>query len=158
MRIRTILALAVMGLLLGGCATLGPKFTPETTAQPDRAAVYIYRPGSFGAAVHPHVTANGVPLAELQPNGYFLYHAAPGELELTAKTEATSSVTLDVKAGETYYVKGSIGIGFFVGHPHLVIVSKDVGEKEIVECKLVPGTIPTAEEVAKGPPPAPAKK
>jgi Protein of unknown function (DUF2846) len=158
MRIATILALASISLLFGGCATLGPKFTPDTTAQPNRATVYVYRTGSMGAAIHPQVIANGVPLAELQPQGYFVYHAAPGELELAQKTEATTSVTLDVKAGETYYVKGSIGIGFFVGHPHLVIVTNDVGAKEIVECKLIPGTIPTAEEVAKGPPLAPAKK
>jgi hypothetical protein len=157
MRIRTILTLAGIGLLLGGCAS-GPKFTPDTAAHSDRATVYVYRPGSFGAAVRPNVMTNGVSLGEMQAQGYFVYHAAPGELELTVKTEATSSVTLDVKAGQTYYVKGSVGMGFFVGHPHLVIVSNDVGEKEITECKLVPGTVPTAEEVAKGPPPAPAKK
>jgi hypothetical protein len=156
MRTRTMLALAAISLLLGACAG-GPKFTPDTAAQSDRATVYIYRPGSFGAAVRPNVNANGVPLAEMQAQGYFVYHAAPGELELTAKTEASSSVTLDIKAGQTYYVKGSVGMGFFVGHPHLVIVSNDVGAKEIAECKLVPGTIPTAEEVAKGPPPPPAK-
>jgi hypothetical protein len=154
---RTLLTLAVIGLLLGGCAS-GPRFTPDTAGRPDRGTVYVYRPGAFGAAVRPNVTANGVVLGELQAQGYFVYHAAPGELELTAKTEATSSVTVDVKGGQTYYVKGSIGMGFFVGHPHLVIVSNDVGEKEIVECKLVPGTVPTAEDVAKGPPPAPPKK
>ena len=157
MRIRTILALAGIGLLLGGCAS-GPRFTPDTTVPANRAAVYVYRPGTLGAAVQPNVTANGVPLAPLKPQGYFVYHAAPGELELTAHTEATSSVTLDIKAGETYYVKGSIGMGFFVGHPHLLIVSNDVGAKEIGECKLVEGLNPTAEEVAKGPPPAPPKK
>lgn len=112
----------------------------------------------MGAAIQPHVTANGVPLAPLKPQGYFVYHAAPGELELAAKTESTTSVTLDIKVGESYYVKGSIGMGFFVGHPHLVIVSNDVGAKEITECKLVLGPIPTAEEVARGPPPAPPNK
>ena len=157
MHIRTILALAGIGLLLGGCAS-GPKFTPDTTVPANRAAVYVYRPGTLGAAVQPNVTANGVPLAALKPQGYFVYHAAPGELELTAHTEAKSSVTLDIKAGETYYVKGSIGMGFFVGHPHLLIVSNDVGAKEIGECKLVEGLIPTAEEVAKGPPPPTPKK
>jgi len=157
MRIRTLLALAGIGLLLGGCAS-GPKFTPDTAVPSNRAAVYVYRPGSLGAAVQPHVTANGVPLAALKPQGYFVYHAAPGELEMAAHTESTSSVTLDIKAGETYYVKGSIGMGFFVGHPHLVIVSNDVGAKEITECKLVEGPIPTAEDVAKGPAPAAATK
>ncbi|HEY2591733.1 MAG TPA: DUF2846 domain-containing protein [Steroidobacteraceae bacterium] len=118
----------------------------------NRAAVYLYRPGSLGAALSPNVVANGVVLAPLPVHGYFVYDAAPGELTLTQHTEATTSVTLDVKTGETYYVKGSMGMGFFVGHPHLVIVSKDVAESEIKDCKLVPGTIPSAETVAAGPP------
>jgi hypothetical protein len=96
-------------------------------------------------------------LASLPAHGYFVYYAAPGELTLAQHTEASTSVTLDVKAGETYYAKGSMGMGFFVGHPHLLIVSKDAGESEIKDCKLAPGTIPSAETVAAGPP-APAGK
>lgn len=37
-----------------------------------------------------------------------------------------------------YYVKGTVGFGIFVGRPYLVSVSKEVGEKEIAGCKLVP--------------------
>lgn len=44
-------------------------------------------------------------------------------------------------------------MGFMVGHPHLVLVSNEVGEREIRECKLLPGVVPTAEAVAAGPPP-----
>ena len=155
--IRTLSLLATLGLLLSGCATLGAKYTPDTNVPANRAAVYLYRPGSIGAAISPNVVANGVTLAELPAHGYFVYYAAPGELTLTQHTEATTSVTLDVKASETYYVKGSMGMGFFVGHPHLVVVSKDVGESEIKDCKLVPATIPSAEVVAAGPP-TPAQK
>lgn len=156
-RIGSMLLLVSVGLLLSGCATLGPKYTPATAVPANRAAVYVYRPGALGAALSPNVQANGVPLADLPAHGYFVYYAAPGELTLTQHTEATTSVTLDVKTGDTYYVKGSVGMGFFVGHPHLVIVSKDVAEQEIKDCKLVPGSIPTAEIVAAGPP-APAAK
>ena len=157
LRAQTIPVLASLCLLFSGCTTLGAKYTPETAVPTNRAAVYVYRPGSLGAAISPNVQANGVPLSDLPAHGYFVYDAAPGELTLTAHTEATTSVTLDVKAGETYYVKGSLGMGFFVGHPHLVVVTKDVGEAEIKDCKLVPGTIPTAETVAAGPPPAASK-
>jgi hypothetical protein len=48
-------------------------------------------------------------------------------------------VTIDAKAGQTYYIKGTVGVGVFIGHPHLVVVSGDVGAKEIAACKLVPG-------------------
>jgi hypothetical protein len=156
-RIRTLSLLATLGLLLSGCATLGAKYTADMNVPANRAAVYLYRPGSLGAAINPDVVANGVTLAGLPAHGYFVYYAAPGELTLTQHTEASTSVTLDVKAGETYYVKGSMGMGFFVGHPHLVIVSKDVAESEIKDCKLVPSPIPSAETVAAGPPPAASK-
>ena len=53
----------------------------------------------------------------LDCRGYFPYYADPGELEFWAKTESTSSVTVDVKAGDTAYVRGSVGVGFFVGRP-----------------------------------------
>lgn len=108
----------------------------------------------MGAAIAPTVTANKVPVLTLPPGGYFAIRALPGELTLEQHTEATTSVTLDVKAGETYYVRGSIGMGFFVGHPHLVVVSKSEGESEIKVCKAVPGTVPTAEVIAAGVPPA----
>ena len=152
-RMRSLSLFATLSLLLSGCTTLGAKYTPDANIPANRAAVYVYRPGMIGAALSPDVVANGVTLASLPAHGYFVYYATPGELTLTQRTEASTSVTLDVKAGETYYVQGSIRLGFFVGHPHLAIVSKDVGESEIKECKLVPGTIPTAETVAAGPPP-----
>jgi hypothetical protein len=127
-------------LLLTGCATLGPVYTPEQALPADKGTVYIYRDAKFvGGAISFTVSANGAPLAKLSAGSYFVYHPAPGEVEFTAQTEAKTSVTADIKAGEAYYIKGSIGIGVFVGHPHLVLVSKDVGEKEITGCKLVPG-------------------
>lgn len=59
-------------------------------------------------------------------------------MELWARTESESAVTVDVKAGEVYYVKGEVGVGFFVGRPHLRVVPREKGEKEIAECTLIP--------------------
>ncbi len=151
-----ILSLLAVALALGGCATLGAPFAPDSQLPADRADVYLYRTSAMGAAITPTVYANKVPLLSLPPGGYFVYRALPGELTLEQHTEATTSVTLDVKAGETYYVKGTVGMGFFVGHPHLVIVPKEEGEGEVRQCKLVPGEVATAEVVAAGP--LPAKK
>jgi hypothetical protein len=151
------LALFTATLAISGCATLGAPFAPDSQPPSDRADVYVYRISAMGAAIAPTVTANKVPLLTLPPNGYFVYRALPGELTLEQHTESHTSVTLDIKAGETYYVKGSVGMGVFVGHPHLVVVPKEEGEREIRQCKLVPGTVPTAELVAAGPPPATKK-
>jgi hypothetical protein len=153
-KLTSTLALLAAELALGGCATLGAPFAADTQVPADRADVYVYRTSAMGAAIAPTVYANEVPLLTLPPSGYFVYRALPGELTLEQHTEATTSVTLDVKAGETYYVKGSVGMGFFVGHPHLVIVPKEEGENEVRSCKLIPGEVPTAELVAAGPTPA----
>ena len=65
------------------------------------------------------VRANGADIAKLPAKGYFVYSAMPGEVEFSAQTEAKTSVTIDAKAGETYFVKGTVGLGVFVGHPAL---------------------------------------
>jgi Protein of unknown function (DUF2846) len=148
-RAQMIFPLLILSLAVSGCATLGSAYTPEPAAQTDKATVYVYRsPGFVGGALSPTINANGVPLQDLPAGGYFVYHAAPGELEFSAKTEARTSVTVDAKAGQVYYVKGSIGVGVLVGHPHLVLVANDVGEREIAACKLAPATAPTAQAAA----------
>lgn len=77
-RIRTLSLLATLGLSLSGCATLGAKYTADTNVPTNRAAVYVYRPGSIGAAISPDVVTNGVTLAALPAHGYFVYYAARG--------------------------------------------------------------------------------
>ena len=145
------LALLTVALALSGCATLGAPFAPGHQGPTDRADVYVYRTSAMGAPIAPTVHANKVPLLGLPPSGYFVYRALPGELTLEQHNEATTSVTFDVKAGETYYVKGSVGTGFLFGHPHLVIVAKEDGEREVRECKLISGVVPTVDVVEAGP-------
>lgn len=133
------LAVGAMTTLMSGCATLGSAYTPDSNAPKDKGTVYVYRPKAFGGGgISYTVSANGTEVSSLPSGGYFVYYAAPGETEFSAKTEAKTSVTLDVKPGQTYYVQGTIGMGVFVGHPHLTQVGNDVGAKEIVSCKLVP--------------------
>jgi hypothetical protein len=137
--ITKIAALCLIVLLIPGCATLGPNYQKVDKIPEGMGLVYIYRPNSFwGGGVSYYVNTGQTVITTLHSGGYYPYFAKPGELELWARTEAKTAVTLDVKAGETHYVKGTIGIGVVVGHPHLILVSKDVGEAEIAECKLEP--------------------
>ncbi len=46
-------------------------------------------------------------------------------------------VVFDVHAGPRAYVRGSIGVGFFVGRPSLEVVDHTTGEREIRTCKLL---------------------
>jgi hypothetical protein len=48
----------------------------------------------------------------------------------------TYSITLDAKAGQRYYLKGSVPPGFSPT-PSLVLVSPEVGAQEIANYKLI---------------------
>jgi hypothetical protein len=152
-----LIGMSLAALLLPACApTLGPKYVKPDKVLDNVGVVYIYRPSKgIGGGVSYDVKANGKTITTLYNGGYYPYFANPGELEISATTESTSSVTLDVKPAQSYYVKGWVGIGFFIGRPHLLIVEKDVAEKEIVECKLIPEL---KEEDKENPKPAEEKK
>ena len=127
--------LLVLISLLAGCAS-GLPFKSVTEIPQGKGLVYIYRPASVvGSAISYDIFTGNEKIGRLLPGGYLTYFATPGELELWGKTEAKGSITLDVKADQIQYVKGSLSVGFFVGRPVLMTVEPEVGQQEIAECK-----------------------
>ena len=137
--VRTLILAASVMLMTGCAATLGPQFESVTAVPSGKALIYIYRTPKFvGSAVGFDIHHGDKVITHLASGGYYPYITDPGTVELWAKTEAKSSVTLHVRAGETRYVKGEVGVGFFVGRPKLEVVGNIIGAKEITECKLIP--------------------
>jgi len=154
-------------LLLAGCATHGSGFQPVAKIPRGMAVIYIYRTPEFaGEALSYDVKANDKVVTTLRSGGYYPYVVRPGLLELWARTAsrqssyrhttppperanpdllrlkaiddaAKSAVTLDVKAGQVYYVKGEAGVRYFVGRPRLQVVSPEQGAGEIRQCTLI---------------------
>ena len=63
----------------------------------------------------------------------------PGVIEIWAKTESKTSVSIEVEAGGEYYVRCGVSVGFFVGHPSFDLVPASVGNmeyKSLPICKL----------------------
>ena len=130
--------LLLLFLLMTGCASLGPVYSKADKIPDNVGLVYFYRPSSFfGGGVSYDIKEGDAVITTLCSGGYYPYFSAPGEKEFWAKTESKSSITLDVKTGQTYYIKGEVGVGFFVGRPHLMLVAHEIGEKEIANCKLI---------------------
>lgn len=135
-----LVAAALLSTLLSACAASGPAFTSVSlTPDSPKALVYVYRPNRVaGSAINYTVKANGTPVTKLENGGYFPLVIDPGSIEFEAKTEARTRVVVDVRAGETRYVQGSIGMGVFIGHPRLLEVDAATGAAEVKECKLLP--------------------
>ena len=144
--IRNSLAIAasVTLLALAGCASSGgsapqkkaepvaapapapaatPAAAPSANAAPDSrdtGSVVFFRESKFaGAAVSFKVREGETELGKLSSGTYFVAKLAPGPHEFTVHSEAKDVLNLEVEAGETYYLQGSISMGFMVGRPNL---------------------------------------
>ena len=58
-----------------------------------------------------------------------------GKIKLTAQTESSSNVVIDVKYRHVYYLKCTIGLGIVVGEPYLEMLGTYEGEKEYEKVK-----------------------
>jgi len=124
--------------------TFGSSFQGEKIPA-DKVVVYIYRPvgsGAGGQAIPFGVKASGKVEITLVQGGYYVYISEPGQIEFSAfeiglmAPTSVSSITVDAKAGQAYYLKGAHGKGLG-GRAHLESVSPEVGVNEIVNCKVI---------------------
>lgn len=89
-------------------------------APADKGQIVFFRPSKFaGAAVKFKVREGEQELGKLGSGDYFIVTVAPGKHSYTVHSEAKDVLNMEVDAGETYYVQGTISMGFMVGHPNL---------------------------------------
>jgi hypothetical protein len=124
-------------VFIAGCASV--KKDTGSLAQdrpkPGKALIYFYRPRSaVGMAVGFDVRAGDRKIGGLPNGSYFVYDATPGVQTFSASTEVTKRVTFNVRAGETYYIKATLGMG---GHPNLSVVSEQQGANDLAGLKRV---------------------
>ena len=134
-----LLFIAGLCLLLGACATSGPKYSEAKPAAAVPAAgdgrIYVYRTALLGMAVQPDVKINGEVVGQATPNGYFYIDRKPGNYEITTSTEVERKLSLTLDKDQTRYVRLDISFGFFVGHVYPELVDNDVGLKELQDCR-----------------------
>lgn len=58
-------------------------------------------------------------LGKLRSGKYFVASVEPGTHQHTVHSEARDVLTMEIEAGETYYVQGTITMDFMAGRPHL---------------------------------------
>jgi hypothetical protein len=135
--------LVAVALSAAACfpAASGPPFH-AVAAPKDMALVYIYRPDEErGRVVRYHVTGKQGPIVWLIRGGYYAHLARPGETEFWADTNEHASVTEQLVAGKTYYLKGTVEQGAWFGRPELVFESAETARREIEQCVLLPPAV-----------------
>ena len=99
-----------------------PAATTSKVGAPEagKALIVFFRPSKFtGAAIGFKVREGETELGKLRNGKYFVANVEPGTHQYTVHSEAKDILTLEVEAGETYYVQGTITMGFMAGRPNL---------------------------------------
>jgi hypothetical protein len=131
-----VMLAAIMTVVLAGCAS-GPAFQAPVLPA-DKAVIFIYRPSAFGFAKAYEIKRGEDTIVTMKSHGYYPYVTDPGTVTLSATTETTDSVTLDVKPAKVYYVKAGMKVGVWVNRPTLAVVSHEEADPDLARCKLLP--------------------
>ncbi len=139
-------AVVACAALLAACAS-GPKHAEVQSSIPALKAtegrLYLYRSGSLlGAAIQPNILVNGKVAGESKPGGFFFVDLPPGPVEVSASTEVEKKLTLTLDAGQTRYVRTSVGFGLMVGRVYPELVDNAQGAKEIAETSYIGKPLP----------------
>src|SRR6476469_689266 len=107
-------------------ATAAPVAAPAAAtghiAPPPQGKVQIvfFRPSKFaGGAFGFKVREGTTELGKLRSGNYFVATVEPGAHQYVVHSEAKDILNMEVEAGETYYVEGTMTMGFMAGHPNL---------------------------------------
>lgn len=95
----------------------GGKIAPPPAG---KGQVVFYRERHFtGAAVVFKVREGDKVLGKLSTGVYFVAVLDPGAHDFSVHTENKDALHMEIEAGETYFVAGSISMGFLVGESHI---------------------------------------
>ena len=90
------------------------------SAPADKAQIVFFRESKFvGGAIGFKVREGDAELGKLRSGKYFVATVEPGKHEYNVHGETKDVLSIEVEAGETYYVLGSLGMGIVAGRPNL---------------------------------------
>jgi hypothetical protein len=132
---RVLVTSAFVALVASGCAS-GPQYKDVASSIPTlkeaQGRIYFYRSGSmFGAALQPTISLNGSAVGKSQPGGFFFVDEPAGQYIVSTTTETEKTVSFKLDAGETKYIKTSVGFGLLVGRIIPTLESADEAAKSL---------------------------
>lgn len=139
-----LLALTMAVALGAGCAKMPVRgdymqdTPPQIVPDQESAVVYFLRESAFtGGGITYFIFEDDTKIGLLKSGSYFIHKATPGKHTYLAETESRAAVTLDIQPGQTYYIEGSIGMGFWAGRPQLTEITKPVADKLLPDLKYI---------------------
>ncbi len=150
-------------MVLVGCASV-PMGSAEEDAKakafvppPDKAALYIYRNETFGAAVPMNLSINGRNIGQSVSKTYFQFNVVPGRYSVESTAENVAELKLQMEPGKNYFVWQEVKMGMWMARSQLHQVDETTGRAGVQESKLASARLTAADLQpleAKGPTPS----
>jgi hypothetical protein len=147
---------------LAGCASV-PMESLELDAKakafvplPDKAALYIYRNETFGAAVPMNLSINGRNIGQSASKTYFQFNLVPGRYSVESTAENVAELKLQMEPGKNYFVWQEVKMGMWMARSQLHQVDEATGRAGVQESKLATARLASSDLQpldAKGPTP-----
>ena len=139
-RFRLVVLLAIAAVITG-CAT-GPKFAETASSMPALKAgdgrIFFYRSNSMvGAAIQPDVRLNGEVVGPSKPGGFFYVDRPAGAYTAATSTETEKTVSFQLDAGESKYIKMTPGFGVVVGRMVMSVEPAATARTELASMSYV---------------------
>ncbi|MCE2970406.1 MAG: DUF2846 domain-containing protein [Burkholderiales bacterium] len=134
-RRQSLLALVALAAVIAGCAS-GPKYQDVAKSipalKPNEGRVFFFRSSSVvGAAVQADIRLNGTVVGTSIPGGFFYVDRPAGNYVAASSTETEKTLSFTLAAGETKYVRSSVGLGLLVGRVILELEDPKAAQAEI---------------------------
>lgn len=143
--IRRLMISTTLGaaLLMTGCASV-PMASKNDDAKAKQfapaqnmASLYIYRNETFGSAIKMPLLIDGMTVGDTVAHSYVFKTLPSGKHTIVSKTENDPSLTIDMSAGQTYFVWQEVKMGAFAARSALHLVDDKTGRKGVDDCKLI---------------------
>jgi hypothetical protein len=140
--IRTLVVLLVLALAASTAAQAADMYTKHKgdkrrgEATDDKALVYFFRPATVGAAIKTWGFVDDQLIGVSKSKGYYFGLVEPGKRMVWSKAENTSAVEVELKAGETYYFKQGIRMGFNKARVETMQIDATEAEKYFMKCSF----------------------
>lgn len=145
-RLKNILRFSLLltiPLFFLGCAPVVPKATENASREAKqmappagKALVYILRPTKFGSAVRMDINCNGRAIGATGAKQFVYVVLEPGNYVFASRAENTHELPMVIEAGQTYYLRQKVKMGWMQARTELVKMSEKEGRIELQDCTL----------------------
>jgi hypothetical protein len=135
---RYLLLLFLIPLFFAGCAASDQyvHFPDQTkrVEDPAKGRIYVIRPKLTGLGIFSDITDDGQAIGCTSRRGFLCWERPPGMTTITGKTDNTSSITVNVSAGEVSYIIQTLHFGWITTDNTLDLVAEPEARAALKLC------------------------